>query len=693
LNISTLQVDAADYYARQHRLIKIDTYLPYVPTNAPHDVIDMRLTYLAVMLRSRLWLFGVAMHHARLNFLLGPLFWGIIATLITACITASAAQLRANDARTITPIKHVIIIIGENRSFDHIFAAYKARPGQSVRNLLSQGIIKEDGTPGPNFSKATQYQAQVTSTYEIAPSHKQAYTTLPPAMTDGAPQNASDQSGPPFRSPSAAELNTGILPEDRHLLLRGATGLPENSVDTRIPNANSLPNGPYQITPGIQYSAYAADPVHRFFQMWQQMDCSIHHITSDNPSGCLNDLFPWVEVSVGLGSNGKLQPPGFDDRTTGQGSAAMGFYNVNNGDAAFLKQLADTYTMSDNYHQAFVGGTGPNHIMLGAGDAIWYSDGSGKAAIPPRKQIENPNPQAGTNNYYIQDGYFGGAYVACADVTRPGVAAIVDYLNSLPNKPKSNCDPTHYYLVNNYLPGYLGDGTVNKETRFAVPPAPLPTIGDALLRKNISFRYYGEGWNAYVNDPNSDLYCKICNFLQYTPSIMTNALLRREHIKDIGDLYDDIQSNALPAVSFIHANRLNDGHPRSSRLDIFEAFARKIVIEVQSQPALWADTTIFITFDESGGYWDSGYIQPIDFFGDGPRVPLLVVSPFAKGGRVVHSYADHVSILKFIEKNWIVPPISKRSRDNLPNPVTAESDPYIPINGPAIGDLIDMFEF
>jgi len=59
----------------------------------------------------------------------------------------------------------------------------------------------------------------------------------------------------------------------------------------------------------------------------------------------------------------------------------------------------------------------------------------------------------------------------------------------------------------------------------------------------------------------------------------------------------------------------------------------------------------------------------------------------------VHSYADHVSILKFIEKNWILPPISKRSRDNLPNPVTAESDPYIPINGPAIGDLIDMFEF
>src|SRR3974377_1723265 len=125
---SEIEISTADYYARQRRLIKTDTYLPYVPTNAPRDVIDMHVTHLAVMSPSRFWLFGVAMHHARLNSLSGPLFWGIIATLLTACITASAAQLRADDARTVTPIKHVIIIIGENRSFDHIFGVSKARP-------------------------------------------------------------------------------------------------------------------------------------------------------------------------------------------------------------------------------------------------------------------------------------------------------------------------------------------------------------------------------------------------------------------------------------------------------------------------------------------------------------------------------------------------------------------------------------
>ena len=113
----------------------------------------------------------------------------------------------------------------------------------------------------------------------------------------------------------------------------------------------------------------------------------------------------------------------------------------------------------------------------------------------------------------------------------------------------------------------------------------------------------------------------------------------------------------------------------------------------RAEPDLWAGTAIIVTFDEGGGYWDSGYIQPLDFFGDGPRVPLIMVSPYSTGGRVVHSYTDHVSILKFIEKNWTVSPVSNRSRDNLPNPVVKMGEPYVPAQRPAIGDLMDMFHF
>src|SRR5215469_5758534 len=79
-----------------------------------------------------------------------------------------AQSLQPNDTDTLTPIKHVIVIIGENRTFDHVFGAYAPRPGQSVFNLLSQGIIRPDGSPGPNFARAAQASADVTSSYEIA---------------------------------------------------------------------------------------------------------------------------------------------------------------------------------------------------------------------------------------------------------------------------------------------------------------------------------------------------------------------------------------------------------------------------------------------------------------------------------------------------------------------------------------------
>jgi phospholipase C len=61
---------------------------------------------------------------------------------------------------------------------------------------------------------------------------------------------------------------------------------------------------------------------------------------------------------------------------------------------------------------------------------------------------------------------------------------------------------------------------------------------------------------------------------------------------------------------------------------------------------------------------------------------------------VVHTYYDHVSITKFIERNWGLKPLSLRSRDNLPNPITDEDDNrYVPRNMPAIGDLFDLFDF
>lgn len=69
-----------------------------------------------------------------------------------------------------------------------------------------------------------------------------------------------------------------------------------------------------------------------------------------------------------------------------------------------------------------MGGTGVNHIFFGYADALWYSNGSGTAETPPSAEIENPNPQSGTNNWYTQDGYSGGSYSNCSDSSQPGVS-------------------------------------------------------------------------------------------------------------------------------------------------------------------------------------------------------------------------------------------------------------------------------
>ena len=172
---------------------------------------------------------------------------------------------------------------------------------------------------------------------------------------------------------------------------------------------------------------------------------------------------------------------------------------------------------------------------------------------------------------------------------------------------------------------------------------------------------------------------------------MTNPSTRA-NLQDTTALYAAIKNGNLPAVSYVKPDGWLDGHPSSSKLNLFEGFVKKIVDGVQINPNLWQSTAIIVTFDEGGGYYDSGYIQPLDYFGDGPRIPFIVISHYSKHGKVVHTYYDHVSVLKFIERNWGLTPLTKRSRDNLPDP-TASSDPYVPGNSPSIGDLFDMFDF
>lgn len=573
-----------------------------------------------------------------------------------ASVLMMSAVTQAEEAsETATPIKHVIVIVGENHTFDNLYGAYKPKAGQTIDNLLSKGIVNEDGTPGAHFDLAKQRIGVDTDKYHVVTESNGDYDT-------GLPQ--------PYTTYAIGQT-AGIL-------------------DSRFPS--NLPNGPYQISKYAPYNEYTGDPVHRFFQMWQDID------------GGKNDKFVWVEESIGTGSNGKPYPAGgFNPK---EGAISMGFYNMSTGDAPIFKALADEYAISDNYHQAIMGGTGANFQALVTGDAAFFTDPSkldGSAAKPWDNQIENPNPVAGTNNYYTQDGYSGGSYVNCADATQPGVAAVNGELKAQGVK-HNNCEKDHYYLVNNYNM-YWNQTSSNLRalgaSKFTLPPQSIPTIADVLTANGVSWKYYsadrGDDATTFAGAVNGVLlpfhsYCGICDPLTGFSSIMKNPS-EEAKLQNYGAFLADVKNGTLPAVSYVRPFEALAGHPADSTADQYEMFLQDLIAQVKSNPDLWASTAIIITTDEGGGYYDSGYVQAVDFFGDGTRIPLLVVSPYAKKGVVDHTYNDHASILKFIEKNWKLPAISHRSRDNLPNPVASEKNPYKPVNGPAVGDLMSLFDF
>src|SRR5262249_20163663 len=159
------------------------------------------------------------------------------------------------------------------------------------------------------------------------------------------------------------------------------------------------------------------DMVHRLFHMWQQSDCNVNNATPANPSGCLNDLYPYVGIQR-------------DDHS---GANSMGFLNVQQGDAPVLKRLADQYAASDNFHHSIMGGTAANHMALGTGDAIFWTTFNGMTA-PPAGVVANPDPQSATSDKYKAD----KQWTNCSDTSQPGILPIVNYLSTLPYKPASN---------------------------------------------------------------------------------------------------------------------------------------------------------------------------------------------------------------------------------------------------------------
>ena len=340
----------------------------------------------------------------------------------------ASAQDRSSD--TATPIKHVIVIIGENRSFDHVFATYVPRPGQRVHNLLSEGIVKLDANknaiPGPNFYKAQQLSASdqgTRDTFLLSPPKQEFPSNQLPAPEAAGPSGPQGYFSPSsskyttiacgtttvngksttnYLTPEACALITenGLpnAPDANGLtyyqsLASGGTGQYSYTPDVRIVNFDSLPAGPFQLTNGtlsatpgfsLTYTDYSASPVHRFYQMWQQLNCSPFQISWENPSGCDGKLFSWVEATVGAGTNGLSQTQYAQGY---YGSSFSEFFQYPNGYSA-ANPPTETEWTADEYALYMTRSQPPRAKV----PVPWASTTSSRAMFPISRAWRTPTP-------------------------------------------------------------------------------------------------------------------------------------------------------------------------------------------------------------------------------------------------------------------------------------------------------------
>ena len=197
------------------------------------------------------------------------------------------------------------------------------------------------------------------------------------------------------------------------------------------------------------------------------------------------------------------------------------------------------------------------------------------------------------------------------------------------------------------------------------PPQTFPTIGDRLSAAGISWAWYHEGWNGgsprVIGDGG---YKPHHNPFTYFRQIMEDPTMRA-HLRDLTDFRRALADGALPHVAFVKAGSSHNAHAGSSTVAAGDRWVGDVVGAVM-RSRYWDRVAILLTYDECGGWYDHVPPPVVDNFGLGPRVPALVISPYAKRGYVAHGTYDHTSILKLIEWRFGLAPLTARDRDARP---------------------------
>jgi phospholipase C len=290
---------------------------------------------------------------------------------------------------------------------------------------------------------------------------------------------------------------------------------------------------------------------------------------------------------------------------------AMGYYDMSDGPEG---QLAKRYTLADRFFHAAFGGSFLNHIWLVCACTPRWPDAPAGEII-----------QLDEHGFLKKDG----------TVTPDGYAVNTVFSLNQPH-PAAITDP-----------------------KKLLPRQTMPTIGDRLTEKGISWAWYSGGWSDAMAGKPDRLFQYHHQPFNYFAAYADGSPAKIEHLRDVSEFLTALRNGTLPAVSFVKPLGPQNEHPGYADLLEGQAYVKHLVDSVRGSP-YWNETAVIVAYDENGGRWDHVPPPVVDRWGPGTRVPAIIVSPYAKRGFVDHTPYDTTSILKFIESRWDLKPLGTR---------------------------------
>ncbi|MFL9948586.1 acid phosphatase [Paraburkholderia agricolaris] len=382
----------------------------------------------------------------------------------------------------------------------------------------------------------------------------------------------------------------------------------------------NLRNGPFHITDAqgapLPTGVITRDLVHRFYQNQMQIN-----------AGRNNQFAAWGD----------------------SGGLVMGHYR-NSADTLRLWNLAQQYTLCDNFFMAAFGGSWMNHIFLISAQAPFYPDIHNSPAKKMVSVVDGDDP-TGTRLKLAPDS--------------PASA-----LDGPPKFVNDGAFTPDGYAVNTMAPPYQPSNVRPAEggnPAFAdpsnprvMPPQNYATIGDRLTDKGVDWAWYSGAWQYALEHqdtgavPDFQYHHQPFNyFANYAPG----TAARRKYLRDagLGDdastnrLIADIDAGRLPAVTFYKPQGDLNMHAGYADVASGDRHIANVIEHIQRGPQ-WANTVVVVTVDENGGWWDPVSPPKGDRWGPGSRIPALVISPLARKGYIDHTVYDTNSILRLISR-------------------------------------------